>query len=527
MPALLLQRYVDYWADHDPAREAVTDGLNSLTYSHLARRSNQLARCLIHNGVSRGGHVILFMNRSAQYVAAIMGVLKADAVYVPLEARTPLHRLNQIVRDCRPQALICDAHTVQTILETQRSVNPVPVTVSLDSVDAPQPIVAAERIDSFDPGPLRYENDDDDLASVIYTSGSTGNPKGVMITHRNIDAYIDWAIERIGISQDDRLLSTAPFHFDMSLFDLYAGLRAGATICIATGPSLLFPSKLIDFAEAQRVTIWKGISSLLMYLARSNAISSHRLAALKTILFSGESLHAKYLIEWMNTFPEKTFYNAYGPTEATGISMYYRVHQKPASPEERIPIGRPCENTEVFLVDECNRPVSKGDIGELCIKGICLTKGYLNDPTKTNQVFIDNPMNPGKGERVYKTGDLARLRPDGNYEFFGRKDDQIKFLGYRIELSDIERALISIDGVRDAGVILAESATADLEELVAYTESDNHLSPALILRQLKTLLPHYMIPRHLYSIEKLPRSSRGKVDRRALMAYHAERLHLQ
>jgi acyl-coenzyme A synthetase/AMP-(fatty) acid ligase len=288
---------------------------------------------------------------------------------------------------------------------------------------------------------------------------------------------------------------------------------------------LLFPSKLVEYAEAEKVTVWKGVSSLLMYLARTGAISRGRLPTLRTILFSGETLHAKYLIEWMRTFPEKTFYNAYGPTEATGISMYYRIDKTPASIDERIPIGKPCENTEVFLLDENYKAVPQGMPGELCIKGVCLSKGYLNDPERTKQVFIDNPLNPGKGERIYLTGDSARLLPDGNYEFIGRRDDQIKFMGYRMELSDIEHALVSINGVRDAGAVLVESEGIDLKEPVAYVEIDSNTSLASIMQELKNRLPHYMVPKRLCQIEHLPRTDRGKIDKMALATYHSKRCH--
>ena len=528
MLSYLLQRYADRYGTLNPSKVAVTDGLTSLSYGDLAIQSNRLARCLIHYGVPRSGHVILCMKRSVQNIVAMMGVLKADAVYIPIEARTPTRRRSQIIRDCQPHAIICDDKIFQTILSDESSSNLPPVIVLSGSEKLTQPaqnisVITSDQLDVFDSSPQNYKNTDDDVACILYTSGSTGNPKGVMITHHNIDAYIAWAVDRIGIKENDKILCTAPLYFDMSLFDVYCSLRVGATLCIATERLLLFPRKLVEFAEAEKVTVWKGISSLLVYLARTGAISSDRLPTLRTILFSGEALHTKYLIEWMRTFPEKTFYNAFGPTEATGISMYYRVGRIPASADERIPIGKPCENTEVFLLDENNKPVPPGKAGELCIKGVCVTKGYLNDPAKTKRVFIANSLNPGRGERIYLSGDYACLRPDGNYEFIGRRDDQVKFMGYRIELSDIEQTLVSIDKVRDAGAILAELVRVNLKELVAYVEIDNHMSLASIMRELKKRLPHYMVPKQLHPIERIPRTDRGKIDRTALLTYHIEK----
>jgi amino acid adenylation domain-containing protein len=530
--ASLLQLDADYQAAANPLKDAVMDGKISLNYADLASRSNRLAQCLIQHGVTKGEKVLICMRRSVHYIEAILGVLKAEAVYIPIESRTPASRLKQILDDCKPRIIISDSETAQMMIEKS------------EKLGLPQLIILGGPLGSFqtrsgialitlnqappnDLDSLNYRNAEDDLACIFYTSGSTGTPKGVMLSHRNIDEYIKWAVKRFDISNTDRILCTAPFYFDMSLFDVYCSLKAGATLCIASERELLFPSRLIDFAEANEVTIWKGISSLLMYLAQTGSITSDRLPSLRTIFFGGETLHAKYLIEWMRKFPDKTFYNVYGPTEATGISMYYHVPQIPVTPDERIPIGKPCENTEVFLLDENRQLVPLGEIGEICIKSVCLAQGYLNDPEKKNQVFVDNPLNPGRGDRIYLTGDYGRLRPDGNYELSGRRDNQVKFLGYRIELSDIENALVSITGVRDAAAILARSDRSALPELVAYVETDKDFALPVILAETKNRLPHYMVPKRLFQIARLPRTDRGKLNRQALLDYHEQQSSLK
>lgn len=527
MSSQLLQTYIDRASILSPGKQALTDGNSSLTHLELFEQANKLARCLISLGLKRGEHVVLYMSRSVQFIVAIMGVLKADGTYVPVQAETPPGRIQKIIADCKPRVIICDNASVGKILTAFPSFLPF-VLIYLGTEpkisDRQNAIsITSSQIQRYSADSLTYDNNEDDIACIHYTSGSTGTPKGVMITHRNIDEYIKWAVDRIGINDRDRILGTAPLHLDMSLFDVYCSLRTGATLCIASEKLTLFPRLLIDFAEAEKVTIWKGVSSLLMYLARTGAISEGRLPSLKKIIFSGEVLPTKYLIHWMNLFPDKIFYNAYGPTEATGISMYYRIEQIPESAEERIPLGKPCENTEILILDENRNPVPPGEPGELYIKGICVAKGYLNDTAKTNEVFFDNPSNPMRQDRIYKTGDFVRLRPDGNYEFLGRKDNQVKYMGYRIELSDIEQSLVSITGVRDAGVILAESITDNLPELVAYIDVDEHISISQVVSELKNRLPAYMIPKQIFKVERIPRSSSGKIDRRALLDHHARK----
>lgn len=525
MPRLLLQHYLERSVKCYPDRQAATDGTCSLSYRDLDLRANRLARSLSLRGVGRGQHVVLAMSRSVRFIEAVMGVLKADAVYVPTMADAPRQRRRAILEDCRPQALIGDRNSITKVIAEDSHDWLPPLLVCLESgVGALEahgkPVLMASDIEAANPGPLTFANRESDTACIHYTSGSTGMPKGVVITHRNIDEYIGWAVERLEICEQDRILGTAPFHFDMSLFDVYCSLRAGASLCIATEKKMLFPRLLVEFAESESVTIWKGVSSLLMYLARTGVLSKERLATLKKVLFSGEVLPTKYLIQWMEIFPGKTYYNAYGPTEATGISMYFQVKEKPSSPDERIPLGIPCENTEVFLLDEHYQPIPPGEPGELYIKGVCVTKGYLNDVEKTRNVFLDNPLNPGQGETVYRTGDFARLRPDGNYEFLGRKDNQVKYMGYRLELTDIEQSLVSVPGVRDAAVLLVRSETTDLDELVAYLEIDTQTNLPSIARDLKAKLPLYMIPKQFNSISHILRSEGGKIDRSSLLAHH-------
>jgi len=335
-----------------------------------------------------------------------------------------------------------------------------------------------------------------------------------MITHGNVCNYISWAVESFPIRSEDRILGTAPFHFDMSTFDIWCALKSGATLCLADESLTLFPERLLGFMEAERVTIWKGISSLLLYLERSGCLGPGRIPTLNLILFGGEALPSRSLIRWMDSFPNKFFYNVYGPTEATGISLYYPVETVPGGPGERIPIGRPCKGMKAILLDEKQMAVQEGTMGELYLAGPGLGAGYLNDPDRTASSFIPLSLDGGSPEIWYRTGDLAFLRTDGNFEFVGRKDHQVKIMGYRIELGEIEQALHAIEGIREAAVIAADRD--GVAELVAFVQGDGAGDAARILSGLRDRLPGYMLPRRLFQTDNLPRCGRGKIDRTAL-----------
>lgn len=520
MASFLLQYDLDAHLTRHPDKIALTDGRISLTYSELSARSQRIADDLKNMGVAAQDRVVVFLPRSIASVMAIFGVLKADATYLPLDHKIPLERLRVILLDALPTAVICDKITKETLSAVLQS-SPLPSVALLQLADFSNDTAIGDPLSICDKEVLKhrdrpvYVNQPDDLAYILYTSGSTGVPKGVMISHANVAVYADWACRHFNITESDRILSTAPFHFDMSTFDIYAALKAGATLYIAPEALTLFPQKLVDFIEQHEITLWKGVASLLMYMARTGCLKPGTMPHLKQVLFAGETLPTKYLIDWMTIYPEKSFYNAYGPTEATGVSVCYRINNIPDGPHQHIPIGVPRDDTGILLLDDECREVASGAVGELCISGPGLARGYFNDPIKTGKSFLvtDNGM------RIYKTGDLARFTSDGNIEFIGRKDRQLKYMGYRIEAGDIENALLAIPTVRDAAVCLAESSLNDgIRELVAFWEADEGVTAAQVLAELRCRVPAYMIPKKLIPVDRMPRCSRGKIDWNVLNA---------
>ena len=520
MSNYLVQHFVDNSNEVAGNKTACRFADASISYKELFLSSNQLANCLISNGVQRQDRVAFCLKRSINSIKAIMGILKADAIYVPIDPKSPTTRCRTIIQDSQPSALICDVHSLDLVNDALSESNAAPKIVVLDCREKlPDSIEAAsisqDEIDMQPAATPVYKNIDTDAAYILYTSGSTGKPKGVVISHLNIINYISWAVEAFNIKSEDNILSTAPFHFDMSTFDIYCAMRAGATLCIVPDTYLLFPNRLLGLIEEQKATIWKVIPSLLIYLTKTDSLKENRIPTIKRMLFGGEPLPTKHLINWMKTFPEKLFFNVYGPTEATGISAYYFVDQIPGDPLKSVPIGKACKNTEVFLLKEDDTPAEKGEVGELCIRGSGISSGYWNDVQKTEKVFTANPLG-SRPEKIYRTGDLGRLADDGNFEFLGRKDFQVKYMGYRIELSEIKNAILSLDEIHDAAVILADSQEVGIPELVVFFETKNQLEPSEIKTKLNRLLPPHMVPQVMIPLDGLPRTNRGKVDRRAL-----------
>jgi amino acid adenylation domain-containing protein len=523
MSGALVQHYLDHSAALYPQKTAITDGRTTTTFGELAAASDRLASFLVSLGIMRGDRIIYFLKRSPECITATIGILKAGAVYVPLDKKTPPERWNRIILGATPRAIICDLTTLVDTLEWTAVLN-VPLMIIclgpyLELEKYGEKVFFFDKNEAATGIPISINGDPDDVAYVLYTSGSTGVPKGVMVTHNNITNYIDWALGYFNITADDHILGTAPFYFDMSTFDIFSALAAGASLCIATEELLLFPEKLVRFMEQEKITLWKGVSSLLMYMYRAGVVRSDRMPLLKTIIFAGEPFDAQYLHQWMDAFPQKSFYNGYGPTEATGVSLCYHV-KRPPEMGQPIPIGKPCKGAKAILVDENDKLVVIGELGELCISGACLAKGYLNDPEKTKSRFTPPPSGCDVGELIYHTGDLCRQTPEGDYIFVSRKDLQVKWMGYRIELNEIEINLMAHPQVRSAVVLLSGTGNNGLNELVAFYEADAKIDSACLSQFLEKRVPTYMIPKIFIQVDSLPRNDRGKIDRDEILKFY-------
>lgn len=510
-----LQEYLFEGCERNPDSLAARDGRKAISYEQLFSESCRLANCLRSLGVRRGDRVVLSLRRSVSWFSAIFGTLCCGSAYLPVDPEKTGMRLRSIIKDSRPSAIVTDHIGLKAVLPAVLEDQCRPPLVVLEdqgSTDLPRDlgVVFQDQLLQFSSSISGPGSSEVDLAYIMYTSGSTGKPKGVMISHGNVINYVEWAVKHFRLHNGDRILGTAPFSFDMSTFDIYAPLRAGAATLIAPDGMTLFPARLVRFMEQERATVWKGIASLLMYISRVGALRNTNLENLRLVMFAGERLPASFLADWMKALPETEFHNCYGPTETTGVSMSYRVPKIPLKGEQ-IPIGGPLKKgMKAFLADENGTEVPTGHVGEILLAGSGLSKGYWNDGERTKAVFGDFMTASGTLERVYRTGDLGRVRADGCMEFAGRKDRQVKIMGYRIELEEIECHLMMNDGVEEAVVLAVPSGSGDHDELVGfYTGSER--SPDLLRDSLEKSLPPYMVPKKIYKLKELPRCPRGKI----------------
>jgi amino acid adenylation domain-containing protein len=472
-----------------------------LTYAELNSRANQLARHLRRLGVGPESRVGVLMNRGAWMVVSLLGVLKAGGAYVPLDPEYPRERLSFMLEDAGVGVLL----TEQSLSET------VPVHVGhVVSVDADWEVFARESAT-----PSESNAEPGNTAYVIYTSGSTGRPKGVLIPHEAILNRLLWGQEVYPLTCEDRVLQKASFSFDFSVWEIFGTLLAGAQLVLARPGGQQDSGYLAKLIAERRVTVAHFAPAMLqMFLGESGLDACE---SLRLVFSGGEALSVEVQERFFKRLPSELI-NQYGPTEASVDATYFICRRE--SHRGTVPIGRPIANTRTYVLDARMSPAPVGVTGELYIAGTGLARGYLGRPSLTAERFIPDPFSTDAGARLYRTGDVVRWLADGELEFIGRADNQVKVRGYRVELGEIEAALAAYDSVRDCIVLAREDEPGD-KRLVAYVVTANDapaLSAAECRAHLKERLPEYMVPSAFVTLEALPINANGKVDRRALPA---------
>ncbi len=481
-----------------------------LTYRELNERANQLAHHLIALGVGPETLVGLCLERSAELVVGVLGILKAGGAYVPLDAALPPQRLEFMLQDAAVEHLVTQSSLYDRFP---------PIGCSVTCIDIEAAVLKACDCSNPSSGVAA-----DHLAYVMYTSGSTGTPKGVTLTHRAISNHMGWLLNAFPFDAHDNVLQKTPVSFDASVWEFFAPLHCGARLTLAYPGEHRVPTDLVRTISEKRITVLQVVPTLLRALVDEPDFP--HLDSLRLLFSGGEELTVSDQRQLFALLPHVQLTNLYGPTECCIDALSW--HCDAASKEPRIPIGRPIANTHVYVLDARRQPVPISVPGELYIGGAGLARGYLNRPELTAEKFVANPFSQTGDARLYRTGDLCRWRADGNLEFLGRIDDQVKLRGFRIELGEIESVLNAHPDIAHSVVILREDRPGD-KRLVAYfvTTAETVPSPSDLRKHLRANLPEYMVPSTFVEIDVIPLTSSGKINRRALPAPDDSRPELQ
>lgn len=518
----LLPQLVEEAAQRDPNRTAVVCRESRLTYGELDTRARSLAAVLVELGVKRGDRVGIYMNKSVESIVAVYGIMLAGAAYVPLDPRSPTARLRFVIEDCGIAHLISEDRKNSQLNALVESGAPIETVIGVSAPTAGARAISWSEIPEAAALPASGATEQD-LCYVLYTSGSTGVPKGIMHTHRSALSWANVTADVYSITGSDIISNYAPLHFDLSTLDLFGGARGGATMVMIPEEHMALPSSLASLIEKESLTLFYTVPMALVQLGSSGALQGRDLSSLSRVLFGGEPMPLKHLRALMEQLPHTRFFNVYGPTEVNGVT-HYEVPEPPAVDEESLPIGAPYPNVHARVVNEEDTELDPGQIGELAIRSPTMMRGYWGRPDLNRDAFIVEDRFSGMPEVFHKTGDLVRLRPDGQFEFHGRKDRQVKTRGYRVELDEVEAVLLrhpdvvegAVFGVRDAEGAITIHAAA-----IARPTASEDLSTSL-KDFLSSELPLYAVPASLTVRDDFPRTTSGKIDRRKL-AYERSR----
>ncbi|MGG2065340.1 non-ribosomal peptide synthase/polyketide synthase [Bacillus sp. S14(2024)] len=488
-----------------PDAVAVVYEDGKLTYQELNEKSNQLAHYLQKRGIGPESLVGVCVERSPDMIIGLFGILKAGGAYVPLDPSYPENRLRYILENSQ----------IQVLLTKEELQDWLPKDIQAICLDRDQVMISKES--NLAPVSGVTANN---LAYIIYTSGSTGNPKGVMIEHHSVINRLQWMQKKYPLSEEDTILQKTPFSFDVSVWELFWWSFVGARVCLLPPGGEKDPAVIEEYIERYHVTTMHFVPSMLStfldYMEQYNL--KRDVSSLNQVFTSGEALNTEQVRRFKRVFydvQQTKLINLYGPTEATVDVTYYDcdLEKEPML----IPIGRPIDNTELYVLDQHQQVVPIGVAGELYLGGVGLARGYFNRPELTSERFIPHPFK--EGERLYRTGDLVRYMNDRNLEYIGRIDNQVKIRGFRIELGEIEASLHDHSSVKEAVVLVKEDRPGD-KQLVAYVVGEGDIGEWR--EYLKKQLPNYMVPAYFFQIESMPLTPNGKVNRKALLELEAQ-----
>lgn len=489
--------YLDQTAKIYPNKVAFVDEKRSITFSQLQSESHHIAAKLIEIELFKKP-VLVYLDKSVEVIAAFEGITYSGNFYSPLDTHMPEDRIAKIVKKLNPAAIITDESHKE---EAEKILNG---GVILTYENAQKTPVNIEKIKMVTKSVI-----DSDVLYVLFTSGSTGTPKGVIISHKGIIDLSEWISHDLNFDKNIIFANQSPFYFSFSVYEIYQTLRNGSTTYIV--PQNLFsqPTKLMAYLEEKNVNTIIWVPSILTFISTLKALNRPHLTHIKNIFFGAESFSIKHLNHWMDEYPNVRFVNLFGPTEVTDTCTWYEIDRR-LKDGEFLPIGKSCTNKDCFLLNESNLVTKVGEMGEICMRGSGIAYGYYNDPERTAEVFIQNPLNASYREIIYCTGDLGKYNEYGELVYVCRKDFQIKHRGRRIELGEIETAVAVLEGITECCCLYDNKK---LRIVLFYTGS---IEGKKINEKLKDTLPDYMIPSKRIFLDFMPHNLNGKIDRQVL-----------
>lgn len=489
--------YIEKNAEKYPDKTAFSDTEESITYNELMEKAMSIATSFSEIG-KRNCPIAVYLDKSVKTICAMFSVTYSGNFYIVVDTEMPLERIHKIFSGLSPAAIITDeAHFEKAKLLNDK--------IFLYD-DAVKTSVNREKLSE-----IRSRQIDTDPLYALYTSGSTGMPKGAVLSHRNVISYTEWFTAAFDINSETVFGNQTPFYFSMSVSDIYSTIKSGATLCIIPKVCFSFPVNLIKFLNENKINTIYWVPSAISIVSNFKLFKYIKPEFLKKVLFAGEVMPTKQLNYWINNLDKDILYaNLYGPTETTDICTYY-VLDRHFEDDEPLPIGRHCDNCDVLIINDNHEPAEKGEEGELYVRGSFVAFGYYGDDEKTKSAFVQNPINKYYPETVYKTGDLVRENERGEIIYITRKDFQIKRMGYRVELGEIETAANSIENIDEVVCVFDKR-----NDKIILVYQGKKLTAEDILKHLKSKLPPYMIPDKIEKITLMPHNQNGKIDRKAI-----------
>ncbi len=502
--------YLEETAKKLPDKVAFLDDENEITFGELRENAIDLARFIGEQLEGRRNPILTYLPKDVSSIVAFMGILYSGNFYTPTDIRFPEEKVKSVVDALGPAAVLVNTKTKEKLEKYEWSAK-----LKLINIDE------VKKQGNYDEGQQMVDRIlDVDPVYVFFTSGSTGVPKGVIINNHNVIDYTDWAVSVFPINEKTIMGNQSPFYFDISTQDIYSTLKTGATLAIIPPKYFAFPVQVLEFINKKNINFLYWVPSAFVSIANYDLLSRVELPNVELIMFGGEVMPVKQLNYWKKWLPNlKTIANVYGPTEATVNCTYYVVDRE-FDDSETLPLGKACENTGLLVLDDDGKVITPdmvGELGELCVYGSSLSAGYWGDQEKTDEKYIDNPLNKYYREKMYLTGDLVCYNERGELVFNGRKDFQIKHSGYRIELGEIEAAAMGLETVK---VCCADYDSKNKQIVLFY---NGEVSDEEVQGHLLNTIPKYMVPTVYYNVKRFPYNDNGKIDRKALKTEYIDR----